>query len=69
MGGEKKYLDGLVRLFSVLLKCTSDNITLKSLGWIYNNSMGYFELKKEVFIGERNKKRYYLTASEEAIIL
>lgn len=65
----KAYINGLVRLLKALLKCSASNPVLESLGWIYNPGLGRFELKKERLVGERNKKRYYLTAAEERRIL
>ena len=44
-------------------------MVLETLGWVFNTKIGKFELRKEKLVGERNKKRYYLTASEERIIL
>lgn len=66
---DKKYINGLIRLLNVLLRCNESNIVLETLGWIFNIHTKKFELRKEKLIGERNKKRYYLTASEERIIL
>ena len=69
LGKEKKYINGLVRLLNVLLRCNEYNTVLETLGWIFNAEQGKFELQKENLVGARNKKRYYLTASEERIIL
>ncbi len=66
---EKKYMNGLIRLLNVLLNCNAPNMALETLGWIFNNETGKYEMRKEKLVGERNKKRYYLTASEERIIL
>lgn len=66
---EKKYINGLIRLLNVLLRCNTSNTVLETLGWIFNTETGKFDLRKEKLVGERNKKRYYLTASEERIIL
>ena len=66
---EKKYINGLIRLLNVLLRCNEYNMVLETLGWVFNTKIGKFELRKEKLVGERNKKRYYLTASEERIIL
>lgn len=66
---EKKYINGLIRLLNVLLRCNESNMVLETLGWVFNTKIGKFELRKEKLVGERNKKRYYLTASEERIIL
>lgn len=66
---EKKYINGLIRLLNVLLRCNTSNMVLETLGWVFDKGTGKFELRKEKLVGERNKKRYYLTASEERIIL
>lgn len=66
---DKKYMNGLVRLLSTLLKCNTSNPVLEALGWIFNADTGKFDIQKEKLVGKRNKKRYYLTASEERIIL
>ena len=66
---EKKYINGLIRLLNVLLRCNTQNTVLETLGWIYNIETKKFDLRKEKLVGRRNKKRYYLTASEERIIL
>lgn len=66
---EKKYINGLMRLLSTLLRCNTSNTVLETLGWIFNTETGKYDLRKEKLVGERNKKRYYLTASEERIIL
>ena len=66
---EKKYTNGLIRLLNVLLKCNTSNMVLETLGWIFNIETGKYDLRKEKLVGERNKKRYYLTASEERVIL
>lgn len=66
---DKKYMNGLVRLLSTLLKCNTSNPVLEALGWIFNTDTGKFDIQKEKLVGKRNKKRYYLTASEERIIL
>lgn len=66
---EKKYINGLIRLLNALLRCNESNMVLETLGWVFNTEIGKFELQKEQLVGERNKKRYYLTASEERIIL
>ena len=66
---EKKYFNGLIRLLKVLLKCNTSNTVLETLGWVFNMETGKFDLRKEKLVGERNRKRYYLTASEERIIL
>ncbi len=66
---EKKYMNGLIRLLNVLLNCNAPDMVLETLGWIFNNEIGKYEMRKEKLVGERNKKRYYLTASEERIIL
>lgn len=66
---EKKYMNGLIRLLNVLLRCNAPNTVLETLGWIFNMETKRFDLRKEKLVGERNKKRYYLTASEERIIL
>ncbi len=66
---KKKYINGLMRLLNVLLNCNTSNMVLETLGWVFNAEKGKFELRKEKLVGERNKKRYYLTASEERIIL
>lgn len=66
---EKKYINGLIRLLNVLLRCNTSNMVLETLGWVFDKETGKFELRKEKLVGERNKKRYYLTASEERIIL
>lgn len=65
----KAYVDGLVRLLKVLLECNAPNAGLETLGWIFNSDLGRFELRKEQLVGERNKKRYYLTVKEERLIL
>lgn len=69
LSAEKKYENGLVRLLKVLLKCNSDNIHLATLGWKFNNVEKKYVLQKEKIVGERNKKRYYLTVDEERIII
>lgn len=66
---EKKYINGLIRLLCVLLKCSTSNTVLETLGWIFNTENGKFDLRKEKLVGKRNRKRYYLTASEERVIL
>lgn len=66
---EKKYINGLIRLLNVLLRCNTSNMVLETLGWVFDKGTGKFELRKEKLVGERNKKRYYLTVSEERIIL
>lgn len=66
---EKKYVSGLIRLLITLLRCNETNMVLETLGWIFNTETGKYDLRKEKLVGERNKKRYYLTASEERIIL
>ena len=66
---EKKYINGLTRLLNALLRCNESNMVLETLGWVFNTEIGKFELRKEKLVGKRNKKRYYLTASEERIIL
>ena len=66
---EKKYTNGLIRLLNVLLRCDMSNTVLETLGWVFNTKTGKFELRKEKLVGKRNKKRYYLTAAEESIIL
>lgn len=66
---EKRYINGLVRLLKVLLECNSDNIHLATLGWKFSNVENKFLLQKEKIVGERNKKRYYLTVDEERIII
>lgn len=66
---EKKYINGLIRLLNVLLRCNTSNMVLETLGWVFDKGTGKFELRKEKLVGERNKKRYYLTGSEERIIL
>ena len=66
---DKKYMNGLVRLLSTLLKCNAANTVLETLGWIFNTDTGKYDIQKEKLVGKRNKKRYYLTASEERIIL
>lgn len=66
---EKKYINGLIRLLNALLRCNKQNDVLQTLGWEFNVEIGKYELRKEKLVGERNKKRYYLTASEERAIL
>lgn len=66
---EQKYKNGLVRLLYVLLKCNEKDTILETLGWTYNAKLSMFELRKEKLVGERNKKRYYLTEADERIIL
>lgn len=65
----KVYLDGLVRLLRALLLCNAPNTTLETLGWIFDPGAGKFQLRKEKLVGQRNKKRYYLTEAEEKLIL
>ena len=66
---EKKYINGLVRLLSALLKCNAPNTVFETLGWVFNVEKEKYDLRKERLIGERNKKRYYLTISDERVIL
>lgn len=66
---DDKYKNGLIRLLKVLLTCNTSNTILETLGWMYNNTIHKYELREEILVGERNKKRYYLTAAEERFIL
>lgn len=66
---EKRYINGLIRLLSVLLRCNAPVTALETLGWVFNVNEGKFELRKEKLVGERNKKRYYLTTTDERFIL
>ena len=65
----KKYIDGLIRMLSVLLLCKGVDNVLESLGWKYDKVAEHYVLKEEALVGERNKKRYYLTNAEERLIL
>jgi len=66
---EKKYTNGLIRLLNALLKCNNANSFLETLGWVFDANLGRYVLQKEKLVGERNRKRYYLTTAEERIIL
>lgn len=69
LGGKKTYRNGLVRMLKVLLQCNAPNNVLETLGWVFRPELGRFDLRKEKLVGARNKKRYYLTAAEERLIL
>lgn len=63
----RKYKNGILRLFTALLSTTSNNDILKSIGWVYKD--GKFILDRIENETERSKQKYYLTKEELKTIL
>lgn len=65
----KKYMNGIYRLLICLLSLNSDHILLKKRGWIWNEVLNRFELRKDLADDEFIKLKYYLTQAEMETIM
>ena len=60
----KKYADGILRLFVVLLSKHEEIPLLTGLGWRYDAGSDQFLFQPPGAENERNKRKYYLTKQE-----
>lgn len=65
----KKYADGILRLFIVLLSQHGEIELLSDLGWHYDAGQDRFDFEPPTGETERNKRKYYLTKQEYDIII
>ena len=63
-GQNKKYADGILRLFVVLLSKHEEIPLLTGLGWRYDAGSDQFLFQPPGAENERNKRKYYLTKQE-----
>lgn len=62
--GNEKYVDGIIRLLIVLVKCSNDYDKLKEKGWFWNEDLGQYYYKDVINEEDKRSKKYYLTEGE-----
>lgn len=65
----KQYVDGILRMYIVLLTKKEDVDILKDIGWNYNVEQDKFLYAEPKIIEERGKRKYYLTNMEYKSII